>query len=154
MLSQKARYALRALTHLARRHGGGIVTAGEIAVAARVPRKFLELILFELKTAALVESQRGRAGGYRMTRTPGDVTFGEVIRLIDGPLALVPCVSRTAYRRCADCHDEALCAIRHVMLGVRDAAATQLDAFTLADAAAIEPPAPGYAPVDASVVPG
>ena len=136
MLSQRSRYALRALTDLAERHGRPPVTAGDIAERQRVPRKFLDLILLDLKAAGLIESQRGRAGGYRLARTPRDISFGEVIRLLDGPLALVPCVSRTAYRRCDDCLDEATCAIRHVLSDVRDEAARILDAFTLADALA------------------
>lgn len=138
MLSQRARYALRALTDLAARRGGDLVSAGAIAERQRVPRKFLDLILLELKAAGLVDSQRGRTGGYRLGRVPGEISFGEVIRLLDGPLALVPCVSRTAYRRCEDCVDEASCAIRRAMGTVRDEAARILDGFTLADALAVE----------------
>ena len=139
MLSQRSRYALRALTDLAERHGSPPVTAGDIAERQRVPRKFLDLILLDLKAAGLIESQRGRAGGYRLARAPKDISFGEVIRLLDGPLALVPCVSRTAYRRCDDCLDETTCAIRRVLSDVRDEAARILDAFTLADAMQQQP---------------
>jgi Rrf2 family protein len=89
------------------------------------------LILLDLKAAGLVESLRGRTGGYRLARAKHTIRFGEVIRLLDGPLAMVPCVSRTAYRRCEDCVDETRCAIRRAMGEVRDEAARILDAFTL-----------------------
>lgn len=135
MLSQRTRYALRALTHLAELKGDAPVPVGEIAAGQRVPRKFLELILLDLKAGGLITSQRGRMGGYRLARPPAQISFGEVIRLLDGPLALVPCASLTAYRRCDDCHDEATCAIRRVLGQVRDEAARILDHFTLADAA-------------------
>lgn len=140
MLSQRSRYALRALTHLAERdHATAVpVPVGEIATGQRVPRKFLELILLDLKAGGLIVSTRGRTGGYRLARAPGEISFGEVIRLLDGPLALVPCASHTAYRPCDDCHDEATCAIRRVLGQVRDEAARILDAFTLADAVAGE----------------
>ena len=138
MLSQRSRYALRALTDLAQRHGTHAVSATAIAVRQRVPRKFLDLILIDLKAAGIVLSQRGRAGGYRLGRAPDAISFGEIIRLLDGPLALVPCASQTAYRRCDDCHDEATCAIRRVLGDVRDEAARILDGFTLADAARLE----------------
>jgi Rrf2 family protein len=134
MLSQRARYALRALTELARRSGSEFVSVTEIAERQRIPRKFLELILLDLKTSQLVDSSRGRAGGYRLARPAEAISFGEIIRTLDGPLALVACVSRTAYRPCDDCRDEATCAIRYAMAGVRDEAARILDAFTLADA--------------------
>jgi len=100
MLSQRARYALRALTELARRSGSEFVSVTEIAERQRIPRKFLELILLDLKTSQLVDSSRGRAGGYRLARPPEAISFGEIIRTLDGPLALVACVSRTAYRPC------------------------------------------------------
>jgi len=139
MLSQRSRYALRALTDLAARGGEVPVPAGDIATRQRIPRKFLDLILLDLKGAGLIASQRGRTGGYRLARPPAQISFGEVIRLLDGPLALVPCVSRTAYRRCDDCIDEATCALRRVLGDVRDEAARILDAFTLADALGAEP---------------
>ena len=131
MLSQRARYAMKALLYLADHHDRAAVQIGEIAEAQAIPRKFLELILLDLKKAGMVESSRGKAGGYRLSRPSSDISFGEVIRLFDGPLALVPCASVTAYKRCADCADEATCAIRKVMTIVRDSTATILEAMSL-----------------------
>ncbi|MDF1584956.1 Rrf2 family transcriptional regulator [Geminicoccaceae bacterium 1502E] len=136
MLSQKAKYALRALLMLAERPPGTMVLAAEIAERQKVPRKFLELILLELKRDGLLVSQRGRNGGYCLARAPAGISFGQVVRLLDGPLAPLPCASVTAYRRCADCHDEHGCHIRLVMRRVRDSMAAILDNATLADALA------------------
>lgn len=134
MLSQRTRYALRSLIMLAGQPANVSVQIATIAEQQRVPRKFLELILLDLKRAGLVGSVRGRMGGYRLARTPGEISFGEVIRLLEGPLALVPCASVTAYARCGDCVDEATCAIRRAMLVVREETARVLDGFTLDDA--------------------
>lgn len=105
----------------------------DISKKERIPRKFLELILLELKRHGLVQSKKGKGGGYFLARNPGSITLGDVIRFLDGPIALVPCVSRTAYRRCEDCDDEATCGIRIVMKEVRDAMGLILDRTTLAD---------------------
>src|SRR5580692_4076910 len=102
MLSSKARYALRALVELARVEGAQI-TAGDLAIRADAPRKFLEAILLELARRGVVVSRRGKFGGYALARAPAAISFAEVIRVIDGPLALAPCVSRTAFRKCHDC---------------------------------------------------
>lgn len=134
MLSQRTRYALRSLTMLAARAADGPQQIAAIAQAQSVPRKFLELILLDLKRAGLVDSMRGRTGGYRLARAPGDISFGEVIRHIEGPLALVPCASASSYAPCGDCIDEAACAIRRAMIMVREETARILDAFTLEDA--------------------
>lgn len=136
MLSQRARYALKALVRLARDAADGPVQIGVLAESEDIPRKFLEIILVELKRHGLVQSVRGKRGGYRLARPPHEITFGDVLRMTDGPLALVPCVSRTAYRRCDDCRDEATCAINRVMAVVRDETSRILDATTLADAVA------------------
>ncbi len=135
MLSQKARYALHALLVLAD-HGEEEepIMIAEIAERARVPRKFLEQILLDLKRRGIVRSLRGRAGGYLLGRQPRNITFAEVIRTIDGPLALSPCVSTTAYHKCEDCDDEESCAIRKVLLAARDATAAILEERTLAGA--------------------
>jgi Rrf2 family protein len=134
MLSQKGRYALHALFVLAERGGDEPMQIADIAQAARVPRKFLEQILVELKKRGIVRSQRGRSGGYLLGRAPKDISFADVIRVTDGPLALAPCVSVTAYHRCDDCLDEKTCAIRKVLLLARDATADILESRTLASA--------------------
>jgi Rrf2 family protein len=133
MLSQKAKYALRAVLLLAEREGEMMLVA-DIAGRQKVPRKFLELILLELKKHGLLHSQRGKHGGYVLAHPAAEVTFGQVIRVADGPIAPLPCASPTGYRRCADCPDEATCAIRRVMREVRDATAAVLDRTTFADA--------------------
>jgi Rrf2 family protein len=135
MLSQKARYALRALVELARA-GEQQLTANEIAVRADAPRKFLEAILLEMSRRGLVLSRRGKFGGYVLARTPADISFAEVIRVIDGPLALAPCVSQMAFRKCDDCPDLDTCALRPALRRARDATAQVLEAYSLADARA------------------
>lgn len=134
MLSQKARYALHALIVLANHGGGEPMMIADIAEQAGVPRKFLEQILLGLKKRGIVQSMRGRAGGYRLGRPAKEITFADIIRETDGPLALSPCVSVTAYHRCPDCRDEATCAIRKVLLAARDATAQVLESRTLAQA--------------------
>ena len=134
MLSQKARYALHALIVLANHGGGEPMMIADIAEQAGVPRKFLEQILLGLKKRGIVQSMRGRAGGYRLGRPAKEITFADIIRETDGPLALSPCVSVTAYHRCPDCRDEATCAIRKVLLAARDATADILESRTLAQA--------------------
>ncbi|WP_421737005.1 RrF2 family transcriptional regulator [Caulobacter sp.] len=134
MLSQKARYALRAMIELAREDGQ--VTAGELSVRADAPRKFLEAILLNLARERLVVSRRGKFGGYLLGRPAEDISFAEIIRLVDGPLALAPCVSRTAFKRCEDCRDLATCALREALLKARDATAQVLEGYSLADAVA------------------
>jgi Rrf2 family protein len=138
MLSQKARYALRALFVLGARKDAEPVMIADIAEEADVPRKFLEQILLELKKRGILHSHRGKFGGYTLGRPPEAITFAEIIRAIDGPLALSPCASRTAYRKCDDCEDEVTCAIRKVLLSVRDATADILERRTLAQAIADE----------------
>ncbi len=134
MLSQKARYALHALIVLAEHGGREPMMIADIAEEARVPRKFLEQILLGLKKRGIVQSMRGRAGGYRLGRPAKEISFADIIRETDGPLALSPCVSVTAYHRCPDCVDEATCAIRKVLLAARDATAEILETRTLAQA--------------------
>jgi Rrf2 family protein len=135
MLSQKARYALRALVELARSDNGGQLTAGEIASRAGAPRKFLEAILLEMSRRHLVLSRRGKFGGYVLTRPAADISFAEVIRAIDGPLALAPCVSQIAFRKCDDCPDLETCSLRPALRQARDATAEVLEAYTLQMAA-------------------
>jgi Rrf2 family protein len=136
MLSQKARYALHSLIVLANRGGDEPMMIADIAEEAGVPRKFLEQILLGLKKRGIVRSHRGRQGGYMLGRAPQEISFADIIRETDGPLALSPCVSVTAYHRCEDCDDEDTCAIRKVLLAARDATAAVLESRTLASAVA------------------
>ena len=133
MLTQRSRYALRALIFIARSGSIAPVPISAIAADQKLPRKFLEIILLDLKNGGVVTSYRGKMGGYRLSRAPSKISFGEIIRLIEGPLALVPCVSVSAYQRCADCFEESTCVIRKIMLTVRDQTAAILDHTTLAD---------------------
>jgi Rrf2 family protein len=133
LLSQRGRYALKALINLARGDGSARQVSA-IAAEERIPRKFLEGIMSDLRKAQLVASARGKTGGYRLARPADVITFGQVIRVTDGPLALVPCVSQNFYRRCDDCADEAACALRRVMARVRSEVSEILDRTTLADA--------------------
>ncbi len=111
----------------------GWTSAGDLAEAADVPRKFLEAILTQLRDGGLVESRRGPAGGHRLVRSPEEVTAADVIRVIDGPLAMTPCASATAFRACDDCVAVEDCRLRHLMRRARDAVAGVLEACTLAD---------------------
>ncbi|MDS7596410.1 Rrf2 family transcriptional regulator [Agrobacterium tumefaciens] len=136
MISQKAKYALRALAALAKSKEAGPVQISDIAREQAIPKKFLEQILLELKHDGMVESRRGKQGGYLLLRPANDITFGEVLRLIDGPVAPLPCLSQTAYRRCEDCDGESACEIRHVFARVADATRNILFNTTIADAVA------------------
>jgi Rrf2 family protein len=136
MLSRKAQYALKALLLLAERHGHGPVAISELAERDDMPVKFLELVLLQLKHRGILASRKGKGGGYLLGRGPEAITFGEVIRILDGPLAPVPCASKTAYMRCEHCPDEARCGVRIVMQEVRDATAGILDTTSLADVVA------------------
>ncbi len=137
MISQRAKYAFRALLALTGEKAGEPLMISEISRRQAIPKKFLEQILLELKRAGIVESRRGRLGGYVLARPAERITFGEVLRLIDGPVALLPCLSRIAYRRCADCAEESSCEIRRVFARVADATREVLDTTTFADAASL-----------------
>jgi Rrf2 family protein len=133
MLSQKTRYAIRAMQHLADHYGEGPVQLGAIAEAQKIPAKFLTVILSELSRSGLVESQRGRDGGYWLAIPPIDITYGDLIRHMRGSLALVPCASRYAHEKCKNCLEEGECRTRSLMLDVRDRTAHILDAIRLSD---------------------
>ncbi|HEY2052043.1 MAG TPA: Rrf2 family transcriptional regulator [Caulobacteraceae bacterium] len=138
MLSQRCKYALKAMVDVARASGASR-RVSDIAERENIPRKFLEAIMVDLKKGLLVESARGKLGGYRLSRPPDLVTFGEIIRLIDGPLALLPCASRNFYKRCEDCEDEVTCVLRRVLIDARNELAAVLDRTTLAAALAGSP---------------
>lgn len=143
MISQKAKYALRAVLALTELKAASI-SAAELAERERIPRKFLEQILAELKRDGIVQSKRGAAGGYSLLKPADTITFGHVLRLIDGPIAPLPCLSRIAYRRCEDCRDEAACRVRRVFAHVANSARAVLDQTTLADAIADPDRVPGF----------
>lgn len=133
MLSKKTKYALQALIYLARPdHDGRPILISEIAQAEQIPKKFLELILLDLKNQGILQSKKGKGGGYLLGRSADRIFLGQVVRTFEGPLALLPCVSVTAYRKCSECRDERTCGIRMVMKQVRDATARILDRTTLA----------------------
>jgi len=133
MLSKKSKYALKALLVLAKEHGQGLVQIADISGREHIPQKFLELILLELKNQGFLQSRKGKGGGYSLRKSPTAISMGAVIRVLEGPLAPLPCVSRTAYVRCQECRDERTCGLRLVMKDVRDATAKILDSTTLAD---------------------
>jgi Rrf2 family protein len=134
MLSQKSKYGLKAALFLAREVTRRPVLVAEIADREGIPKHFLEQILLELKQYGVVESRRGKGGGYLLGRPAADISLGEIVRVLEGPLAPIRCVSETAYQRCDECVDEATCPIRHAMKRVRDATASILDGTTLAHA--------------------
>ena len=137
MLSQKARYGLPALVDLARA-GGDQVTSDQLSLRADAPRKFLEAILLELARNRVVVSKRGKFGGYLLARPATEISFAEIIRIIDDPLVLAPCVSRLSFRKCDDCPDLATCSLREALLRARDATSGVLEGYNLAEAAACE----------------
>ncbi|HQV03027.1 MULTISPECIES: Rrf2 family transcriptional regulator [unclassified Novosphingobium] len=139
MLSQKTRYTIRALQHLADKVGQGPVRLDAVAEAQNIPRKFLTVILSEMVRAGLVVSHRGREGGYELALAPVDIRYGDIIRLTRGSLALVPCASRNAHEHCNNCLPEAECRLRGLMLTLRDEMAAMLDQVTLADPIKLEP---------------
>ena len=133
MLSQKIRYAIRAMQHLADRYGEGPVQLAEISAAQKIPANFLTTILSELSRFGIVASMRGKDGGYWLAVSPIDITYGDLIRVMRGSLALVPCASRFAHEKCRNCVEEGECRMRALMLQVRDRTAETLDAIRLSD---------------------
>ncbi|EDY22151.1 transcriptional regulator, BadM/Rrf2 family [Chthoniobacter flavus Ellin428] len=133
-LSKRGEYALRALIDfgIAYELGRPLLKIGELVEKERLPVKFLEQILTQLRGAGYIETKRGKAGGYFLAKPPKQISLGQVIRLIDGPLAPISCVSVTAYERCS-CPDEAHCGLRMLMLDVRNAIARILDRYVLGD---------------------
>jgi Rrf2 family protein len=135
-LSKKTQYTLRALYALSRAYGRGPTLSATIAKAEVIPQDFLENILLFLKREGLVSSKKGKGGGYALLFPPDQITLGRVIRLMEGPLAPLPCASETAYRKCDECVDDRFCGTRMVMREVRNAMATILDQTTLAQVCA------------------
>ena len=133
MLPMKSRYGLKALVYLARHSANGPVAIATIANAEGIPRKFLEAIVLELRNGGVLASRLGKRGGYTLLLPPGDINLGDVIRTLSGPLAPLPCLSKTAYQRCAECRDEATCAVRLLLADVHAEALRIVDGTTLAD---------------------
>lgn len=131
-LSKRTQYCLRALYALARHHGHGPLLIAQMAEEEAIPRKFLEQILLSLKASGLVESRRGKGGGYALAHPPDQITLANVIRIVEGPIAPLPCASETRFRKCDECVDIETCGTRIVMREVRDAMVRILDATTLA----------------------
>ena len=138
MISQRARYAFKALIVLARAGGAGMQIR-DIAEKERIPRKFLEQILLQLKANGLVDSRRGRSGGYHLVADPQAISVSQVLRIVDGPIAPLTCISRTAYARCRDCPDETHCAVRRLFAETYAATLARLETTTLATALVAEP---------------
>jgi Rrf2 family protein len=136
VISNKAKYAFRALLAVASAPEGEALTSAEIARRYAIPHKFLEQILLDLKKAGILDSRRGKSGGYVMLRPADTVSFGEVLRIFEGPLAPLPCLSRQSYRRCEDCVSEVACEIRREFGRAYDASRQVLDARTIGDALA------------------
>jgi len=133
MISKKTKYGLQALLLLAREYGQGPLLISDLAERERIPKKFLEYILLQLKNSGLLQSRKGKGGGYTLAKPPAEISVGQAIRVLEGPLAPVACVSETAYQRCTECFDEATCGIRLVMKDVRDAMSEILDHTSLRD---------------------
>lgn len=132
MLSKKAQYAFRALSHLVDKYDRGPVLISEIAKKKRIPLKFLENILLELRKAGFLESKKGKGGGYYLAKNPSKIPVAAIIRVVDGPIAMLPCVSLYFYQRCKNC-DEKRCGLHDIMEEVRDATLNILENKTLKD---------------------
>ena len=132
MLTKKGKYGLKAAVYLARLSPGASMQVAEIAEANSIPKKFLDVILNDLRNAGFLASKKGKLGGYRLGKPAQEIIVGEIIRTLDGPLAPFPCASRTAYVACDDC-DVATCEVRRLMVRVRDAIGAVLETLTLAE---------------------
>lgn len=131
MLTKKGKYGIKALAALAALQPGQLAFVGAIAEANNIPKKFLDTILGELRNAGFVQSRKGKAGGYALARPAEEIMVGHIVRVLDGPLAPIPCASRTRFEPCEDC-DVETCQVRHLMLDVRNAIANILDNTSLA----------------------
>lgn len=139
MLTNKGKYGLKAMADLARLPPGETAFIADIASRNGIPKKFLDAILLDLRKAGILRSKKGPGGGYALARPAAEITVGQVVRVLDGPLAPIRCASRTAFEPCRDCADLEACEVRRSMLKVRDAIAAVLDTMTLADFVAREP---------------
>lgn len=135
MISQKTKYAIKALITLAedQANGGTSLRIEEIATRSNAPKRFLEHILIDIRNAGIIGSRRGRDGGYVLIKSPESISISDVLRMIDGPIAPLPCLSRRAYQRCEDCPDEQACRIRKVFGDLFSAYLLMIESLTLAD---------------------
>jgi len=133
MLSKKTKYAIKALIVLGRNYGKEPMQILRIAEEENIPKKFLEQILLEMRNAGMLYSKKGAGGGYSLNKAPEDIRLSQVMRLIDGPIALLPCVSLNFYRRCDECKSEEVCGIRDVFVDVRNAMLQILNDTSVAD---------------------
>ncbi len=131
MLSKKCKYAIHALVYLAEKYQQGPVHIQEIAEKRHIPKKFLEAILLELRNAKILHSKKGKGGGYYLHQKPSDVNLMEIMRLMDGAIAMLPCVSLHYYERCEECRTEKTCGIRDAFIKVRDETLAILGGSTL-----------------------
>ena len=137
MLTMKGKYGLKAMVHLAGCEPGQPELVTFIATENAISKKFLDAILGELRVAGLVKSKKGKGGGYALAKPPTEISVGEIIRVLDGPLAPLDCASQKFYRRCLDCTSEDRCTVRRMMLEVRNAVARVLDGRSLAEMRAL-----------------
>jgi Rrf2 family protein len=146
MLTNKGKYGLKAMVHLAGLEPGALAQVQDVADSNAIPKKFLDQIFSELRNAGLVFSKKGKGGGYALARPASDISVGQIVRVLDGPLAPIQCASVTAYRPCDDCANEKICVVRLIMVKARNAIAAVLDSHTLADMRALG------APVEAAAI--
>src|SRR5271166_7070331 len=139
MLTNKGKYGLKAMVHLARLEPGSLAQVAVIAEANSISKKFLDHILTELRRAGLVYSKKGKGGGYALARPAHQIPVGAIVRALDGPLSPIPCASVTAYRPCDDCADLKTCPVRLIMVAARNAIANVLDHLTLAEMRGLSP---------------
>ncbi|MBL7472778.1 RrF2 family transcriptional regulator [Robertkochia sediminum] len=133
MLSKKTKYGLKALSNIARKQSDSPVLISDIAEEENISRKFLEIILLQLKNSGFLGSKKGKGGGYYLLKKPEDITVADLIRVLEGPIALLPCVSLNFYEKCDDCKDEKTCSLKAFMIDVRDSTLEILEKRTLAD---------------------
>lgn len=133
MLSKKTKYGLKALTYMARKESKRPVLISEIAEEENISKKFLEIILLQLKNSGFLGSKKGKGGGYYLIREPENISVASLIRILEGPIAMLPCVSLNFYEKCDDCKDEQTCSISRLMIEVRDSTLKILENKTLED---------------------
>ena len=138
MLSKKTKYGLKALTYIARSESDSPVQVSEIAKSEQIPQKFLEGILLTLRKSGILGSKKGKHGGYYLRNEPSEIKMTDVMRVLEGPIAMVPCVSLNFYEKCDDCPDENICSVNKLMLQVRDSTLKVFRNTTLADLSSTE----------------